>query len=98
MKIVIGLGNPGAEYEKTRHNAGFLFVDILASDWGAGDFREGFGGLLSEARFRNERVIIFKPQTYMNLSGQAVSRLVAFYKCDPKHDILVVFDDMSMEF
>ncbi|MHB1652472.1 MAG: aminoacyl-tRNA hydrolase [Desulfitobacteriaceae bacterium] len=94
MKVIAGLGNPGVEYAETRHNAGFVLVDNLAEE-GQLDFRSKFQGLLVEGQWNGERVFLFKPQTYMNLSGRALRDLVAFYKILAE-DILVVHDDMDL--
>lgn len=99
MKLIVWLGNPGREYVKTRHNVGFLMVDILRevlwfSDWS--DSR--FSWVVSEWAIDREKVILLKPTTYMNLSGESVSRIVGFYKIDPTVDMLVLVDDLDMEF
>ncbi len=94
MKIVVGLGNPGREYSATRHNVGFMAVDELAARWGVATWREKFGALVAEHRGQ-ETVLLVKPQTYMNLSGQAVSALVRWHKLDTA-DIVVVYDDIDL--
>jgi PTH1 family peptidyl-tRNA hydrolase len=91
MKYIIGLGNPGKKYEQTRHNIGFFFLDQLCSEW------------RSEAKFHAEFSLgtnwtWVKPQTFMNLSGDSVQKIVNFYKLDPKKDILIISDDIDMEF
>ena len=98
MKVVIGLGNPGKKYEKTRHNIGFIVVDSLRKKFNITDEREKFQALISEKNIEGEKVIFFKPQTFMNLSGNALIEIVNFYKLDPKKDIIVVYDDMSLDF
>ena len=98
MKVVIGLGNPGKKYEKTRHNIGFIVVDSLRKKFNLTDEREKFQALISEKNIDGEKVIFFKPQTFMNLSGNALIEIVNFYKLDPKKDIIVVYDDMSLDF
>ena len=98
MKVVIGLGNPGKKYEKTRHNIGFIVVDSLRKKFNLTDEKEKFQALISEKNIDGEKVIFFKPQTFMNLSGNALIEIVNFYKLDPKKDIIVVYDDMSLDF
>ncbi|ABZ83831.1 peptidyl-tRNA hydrolase [Heliomicrobium modesticaldum Ice1] len=96
VKAIVGLGNPGLQYARTRHNIGFMVVDRLAEAWGAEGFRDRFQGLCSEARVEGEKVLLLKPQTYMNLSGQSVAALAVFYKLLPE-DILVIYDDMDLK-
>ena len=98
MKIVIGLGNPGKKYEKTRHNIGFIAVDNLRKKLNVSDEREKFQALVSEKNIDGEKVIFLKPQTFMNLSGNSVIEIVNFYKLDPKKDIIVIYDDMDLSF
>ena len=98
MKVVIGLGNPGKKYEKTRHNMGFLAVDSLRKKFNLSDEREKFQAFVSEKNIDGEKVIFFKPQTFMNLSGNAVIEIINFYKLDPKKDIVVIYDDMDLPF
>ena len=98
MKVVIGLGNPGKKYEKTRHNIGFIAVDNLRKKFNIIDEREKFQALVSEKNIDGEKVIFFKPQTFMNLSGNSVIEIVNFYKLDPKKDIIVIYDDMDLPF
>lgn len=95
MKVIAGLGNPGAEYAGTRHNAGFLLVDALAEHLGATDWREKFDALVAEARIGAEKVLLVKPQTYMNDSGRAISPIMNFYKL-PVEDLIVAHDDMDI--
>ena len=98
MKVVIGLGNPGKKYEKTRHNIGFIAVDNLRKEMNISDEREKFQALVSEKNIDGEKVIFLKPQTFMNLSGNSVIEIVNFYKLDPKKDIIVIYDDMDLSF
>ena len=98
MKIVIGLGNPGKKYEKTRHNIGFIAVDNLRKKMNISDEREKFQALVSEKNIDGEKVIFLKPQTFMNLSGNSVIEIVNFYKLNPKKDIIVIYDDMDLSF
>ena len=98
MKVVIGLGNPGKKYEKTRHNIGFIAIDNLRKKMNISDEREKFQALVSEKNIDGEKVIFLKPQTFMNLSGNSVMEIVNFYKLDPKKDIIVIYDDMDLSF
>ena len=98
MKVIIGLGNPGKKYEKTRHNIGFIAVDNLRKKLNVSDEREKFQALVSEKNIDGEKVIFLKPQTFMNLSGNSVIEIVNFYKLDPKKDIIVIYDDMDLPF
>ncbi|WP_074016412.1 aminoacyl-tRNA hydrolase [Fusobacterium massiliense] len=98
MKVVIGLGNPGKKYEKTRHNIGFIVVDSLREKFNVTEEREKFQALVSEKNIEGEKVIFFKPQTFMNLSGNAVIEIVNFYKLNPTEDLIVIYDDMDLDF
>ena len=93
-RLVVGLGNPGAEYEATRHNAGFLALDAIAKAKGASPFRLKFHALVSECTIGEERVLLMKPETFMNLSGEAVGEAARFYKLPPE-SIVVLCDDIS---
>ncbi|QGG48704.1 aminoacyl-tRNA hydrolase [Heliorestis convoluta] len=95
MKAIIGLGNPGREYERTRHNVGFMVLDRLAQNWEINNYSSKFQGAFAEKFVGTEKVILLKPQTYMNLSGQAVASLASFYKLEPQ-DLLVVYDDLDL--
>ena len=96
MFLIVGLGNPGLDYAYTRHNVGFMFVDYLAYELGFPDFRSRFNSLYTEKSFEcNAKVVLQKPQTYMNNSGNSVSQLVTFYKIDPQN-IFVIHDDLDM--
>lgn len=95
MKIITGLGNPGSEYAKTRHNVGFMFVDALADKLGVTEWKEKFEAKIGEARIGAEKVLLVKPQTYMNESGRSVGPLMNFYKLEPE-DLIVVHDDMDI--
>ena len=95
MKIIAGLGNPGAEYAKTKHNVGFMLADALAAKYEAADWREQLGALVTEIRPGGEKVLLVKPQTYMNDSGRAVGALCRWYKLNPE-DLTVVHDDMDL--
>lgn len=95
MFLIVGLGNPGKEYDKTRHNAGFMAVDALAEAYSFGSFKEKFDGLIAEGNIDGEKCYILKPQTYMNLSGNAVVKTAHFYKILPQN-IIVIHDDMDL--
>jgi len=96
MKLVVGLGNPGAEYRETRHNVGFMVVDELAHRWGLDhQWRDAFEALTVRGTVGAESVWLMKPLTYMNLSGRAVAGLAGYYKVPPD-DILVVTDDVAL--
>lgn len=93
--LIVGLGNPGAKYAFTRHNAGFLCLDLLAEKEQAQIKKIKFKGVLGEAVLGGERCLLLKPQTFMNNSGESVREASAFYKIPPEH-ILVIFDDVSL--
>jgi len=97
MKLIIGLGNPGEEYKKTRHNAGFLAVDDIASKLQATSYKlqANFNAEISERIINNEKVILAKPQTFMNNSGQAVKAIVDYYKINLEN-IIVIHDDLDI--
>lgn len=95
MKLIVGLGNPGKKYEGTRHNMGFMAVDLF-SDMAKIDVdKEVFSGLLGRGKVFDEDILVFKPTTFMNLSGTAVSQVVHYFKIE-KEDIIVVYDDMAI--
>lgn len=94
--LLVGLGNPGAQYEHTRHNAGFMVMDALASKWGA-DWKAWQNlGMYAKVSVEGREVYLLKPTTYMNESGRAVSSLARFFKIPPQH-LLVCFDDVSLD-
>lgn len=95
MKLVVGLGNPGAEYRETRHNVGFQVADELARRWGVESWRESFESLTARTMHASQPVLLCKPLTFMNLSGRAVAGLAHFYKLDLA-DLLVVTDDVAL--
>lgn len=98
MKLVVGLGNPGPRYAGTRHNVGFELVDVLAARWGAvaDRYEKRFEALLGEAPAEGQRVLLCKPQTFMNLSGRSVQAVRQFYRIEPA-DILIASDDLDLE-
>lgn len=95
MKLIVGLGNPGKEYENTRHNMGFMFIDEYAKSKGLEINKKKFNGLYIDFINNGEKTILLKPQTYMNLSGESVRAFVDFFKIDVK-DILIISDDLDM--
>jgi len=103
MKVMVGLGNPGPKYEKTRHNAGFIIVEKLQNyllkaghDFTNFSFIPKHQTELSTGRVQNEKLILAKPQTYMNDSGRAISSLVNFYKINPEKDLFIIYDDIDL--
>jgi len=95
MKLFVGLGNPGAKYAANRHNIGFMALDRIAEDHGFGPWKSRFQGQLSEGRLGHEKVILLKPQTFMNLSGQSVGETMRFYKLTPE-DVCVFHDELDL--
>ncbi|WP_235963367.1 aminoacyl-tRNA hydrolase [Tautonia rosea] len=95
-KVVVGLGNPGPKYEGTRHNVGFDVLDRLAQGSPGPAVSRKFDGFLAEVEIDFRRVLLLKPQTFMNLSGRSVRQAVQFYKLDPATDLLVICDDISL--
>ena len=95
MKLIVGLGNPGREYENTRHNIGFMTIDAFASKLGLSITSEKFNGLYTQTIINNEKVILLKPQSYINLSGEVIRKYVDYYKIDI-NDILIIHDDLDL--
>ena len=95
MQLFVGLGNPGASYAGNRHNIGFMAVDRIASDHGFGPWRGKFQGSLAEGRLGSERVILLKPETFMNRSGQSVGEAMRFFKLEPA-DVTVFHDELDL--
>ncbi|PKM81435.1 MAG: aminoacyl-tRNA hydrolase [Firmicutes bacterium HGW-Firmicutes-14] len=95
MKLIIGLGNPGKNYAATRHNTGFMTIDYLAEKLGIKTDKLKFKSLIGEGLVNGEKVVLAKPQTFMNLSGEAVFDMISWYKAEPG-DILVIYDDMDL--
>ena len=95
MKIIAGLGNPGAEYAKTKHNVGFMLMDALAAHLNAASWWEAFHSLVLEVRIGGEKVFLVKPLTYMNNSGEALGPMLSYYKLDTE-DLVVAHDDMDI--
>jgi PTH1 family peptidyl-tRNA hydrolase len=94
-KLLVGLGNPGKEYEKTRHNVGFFLVERLAERWGFEFGRKKFEGIYAEGQVGSEKVLLLKPQTFMNLSGQSVGRWFSFLKLEGG-DLMVIHDELDL--
>ena len=95
MKIIVGLGNPGKQYEKTRHNAGFLTLDLVAKNLGVDIATQKFKALIGETFVKGEKVLLVKPQTYMNLSGDSVRKICEYYDLF-EEDIFVITDDLDL--
>ena len=95
MWVVVGLGNPGRRYVRTRHNVGFRVVDRVAAGWGVDVARVAHGALVGEARRAGERIFLVKPQTYMNASGETVASLRRFFRFEPSH-VVVAHDDVDL--
>ena len=96
MKLVVGLGNSGVEYEKTRHNIGFMVIDKVADNLGIKVNKKKYGGLYGEAIYKGEKVLLMKPQEYINLSGNVIKKYVDYFKVEIK-DLLIISDDLDME-
>lgn len=97
MKLIVGLGNPGSEYARTRHNAGFMVVDRLAARHAPAEpARSRFNGLVVECPIRGVKSLLLKPMTYMNRSGHSIVQAIAFYKLEARTDVLVVVDDVAL--
>ena len=94
--LIVGLGNPGREYEKTRHNCGFRALDLLADQLGTKADRLKFQGLYTQVNYEGRKLFLLKPQTFMNLSGRSVLQLSAYFNIPPQR-IIVMFDDISLE-
>lgn len=95
MRLFVGLGNPGAKYAKNRHNIGFMALDRIAEDHGFGPWRAKFQGQLTEGRLGRDKVILLKPETFMNRSGQSVGEVLRFYKLEPQ-DVVVFHDELDL--
>ncbi|MEM9065241.1 MAG: aminoacyl-tRNA hydrolase [Planctomycetota bacterium] len=98
MKLIVGLGNPGREYDRTRHNAGFMALDVLAQRHASGAIAKGrFHGMTIDAAMPGSgKAVLLKPTTYMNLSGRSVNEALRFYKLEPETDLLVITDDVAL--
>lgn len=97
MYLIVGLGNPGHEYKNTRHNMGFMCIDSIAEKYQVSFSKEKFGGIYGEFQYHSEKVILLKPQRYINLSGEVVKKYVDYFKI-PLQNILIIHDDLDIEF
>ncbi|MFX3624204.1 MAG: aminoacyl-tRNA hydrolase [Ectobacillus sp.] len=95
MKLIVGLGNPGREYELTRHNVGFLVIDELAKRWGIELNQQKFKGLYGSGVISGEKVFLLKPLTYMNLSGESIRPLMDYYRINVE-DVIIMYDDLDI--
>lgn len=93
--LVVGLGNPGAQYARTRHNAGFETMEELSKRWGVEINKKKFNGLIAETTYNGQRVVLCQPQTFMNASGECVQELLQWYKC-PLENMIVIYDDIDL--
>ncbi|MFA5990922.1 MAG: aminoacyl-tRNA hydrolase [Candidatus Doudnabacteria bacterium] len=98
MKLIVGLGNPGTKYTNTRHNAGFLAIDYFLKDIQAINCQSSFQAQICELHFGAQKVFLVKPQTFMNLSGEAVKAIGDFYKINYSTDLLIIHDDVDLPF
>lgn len=96
MKIIAGLGNPTSKYEGTRHNVGFMAIDKIAQKYGISIDTKKHKALVGKGIIAGQKVILAKPQTFMNLSGDSIQQIAAYYKVEPE-DILIIFDDISLD-
>lgn len=96
MFLIVGLGNPGDKYKGTRHNIGFDTIDLISKKYNIAVNREKFKGMCGEGIINGEKVILLKPTTYMNLSGESVRQVIDFYKMD-NDNIVIIYDDISLE-
>ena len=95
MKLIVGLGNPGKDYSGTRHNIGFAVIDEMSREYSIDVNKGKFKGVLGEGRIGGQKVLLLKPLTYMNLSGESVREVCDFYKI-PVEDIIIIYDDISL--
>ena len=97
MFVIVGLGNPTAQYEGTRHNAGFDVIEVLAEKYNISVDARKCRAFCGKGVIAGQKVLLVKPQTYMNLSGESVGGIVNYYKIDPESDLLVIYDDISLD-
>ena len=97
MYIIAGLGNPGKQYAQTRHNVGFDTIDILADKYNISVDTKKHKALCGKGMIEGQKVVLAKPQTFMNLSGESVRELVDFYKINPEEELIVIYDDISRD-
>ncbi|TFE01922.1 aminoacyl-tRNA hydrolase [Jeotgalibacillus sp. R-1-5s-1] len=95
MKLIVGLGNPGKPYDKTKHNIGFEVIDALADRWNAPLLQAKFKGVFSKTVINGQKVILLKPLTYMNLSGESIRPLMDYFQIEPE-DVVVIYDDLDL--
>ena len=96
MKLIVGLGNPGRKYQHTRHNTGFMIIDMLSEKLNQPIETKKFQGLYTKFKYHGEDIVLLKPETYMNESGVCVQAMMNYFKIDPD-DLLVIYDDLDME-
>lgn len=96
MQLLVGLGNPGAQYALHRHNIGFMAVDAIAARWNIGPFKPRFQGLAAEGRIGAHKILLLKPATFMNESGRSVAEAIRFYKLDPATALTVFYDELDL--
>lgn len=96
MILIVGLGNPGKQYEHTRHNVGFDVIDVIADKYNISVTEKKHKALCGKGIIEGQKVVLAKPQTFMNLSGESVAELLNFYKSDPETELIVIFDDISL--
>ena len=97
MYVIVGLGNPGREYENTRHNIGFRMVDAIADRYNIGVNEKKHRALIGKGVIDGQKVVLVKPQTYMNLSGESVRSVIDYYKVEETDELIVVYDDISLD-
>lgn len=97
MFVIAGLGNPGKEYENTRHNAGFNTIDVLSAKYNISVSEKEHKALVGKGYIDGMKVILVKPQTYMNNSGEALREITDYYKVDPENELIVIYDDISLD-
>ena len=97
MYVITGLGNPTLKYSKTRHNVGFDTIDVLAKEHGIKVKKKQFKALIGEGIIQGEKVILVKPMTYMNNSGESIQEIVKYYKIDPDKELIVISDDLNLD-
>lgn len=96
MILIVGLGNPGKQYEHTRHNVGFDVIDVMADKYNISVTEKKHKALCGKGVIEGQKVVLAKPQTFMNLSGESVAELLNYYKIDPETELIVIFDDISL--
>ncbi len=96
MYIIVGLGNPGKKYENTRHNVGFVCIDMLAAEYNISVLECKHKAMLGKGYIEGQKVVLVKPQTFMNLSGESVRSVLDFYKADPESELIIIYDDISL--